>query len=537
MRAGRFAILTALAVLGLALPARAQNGILVMPFDNISRDTRIFWLGEASAVLMTDDLNALGASAITRQERQQAFERLQVPPAASLTDATIIRIGQLVGAAQVIVGTLQLEDTDLVARARSITLETGRVAADATERGPLTELFGIIERIARRMAPPSARSSEDILRQHPPIAVFENFIKGLLAETPDTALNYLNTAIKVQPTYDRARLALWDVYTDQGEYEQALAAVERVQIESPLAPRARFLAGLSQLDLGKLADAFQTFKMLGEAHATAAAFNNLGVIQMRRAITPETGVPTYYFNKAKELEPSDPDYLFNLGYSYWMNRDANAAIYWLREAVRRNRGDADAHFVLGTALAAAGNQPEAYRERELARRLSAEYEAAEKRRAAINSVDGVPRGLERLKRTFEPRRAQQIDNRLTALEQRDREEQARFNLDSGRRLYQQEQDRDAVAALDRALYLSPYLAEAHLLLGRIHLRNGRLPDAVSALKIALWSEETAAAHAVLGEAYLQLNDPAAAKAEADRALALDPSSIDAKQLLARLEGR
>jgi len=533
----RLSVLAAVAVLASTTAARAENGVLVMPFDNVTRDARIVWLGEASAVLMTDDLNALGTSAITRQERQQAFERLQVPPAASLTDATIIRIGQLVGAAQVIVGTLQLDGDDLVAHARSITLETGRVAADITERGPLTDLFGIVERIARRMARPSATSSDEILRQHPPIAVFENFIKGLLAETPDTALNYLNTALKLQPTYDRARLALWDVYTDQGDYGQALAAVQRVQIDSGLARRARFLAGLSQLQLDKLADAFQTFKTLTDLQSSAAAFNNLGVVQMRRIVTPENGAPTFYFTKAKDSDPGDPDYLFNLGYAYWMSRDGPAAIYWLREAVRRNRADADAHFVLGAALAAAGNQSEAARERELAGRLSAEYEAAEKRRVTINSVDGVPRGLERIKSTLDPAPARQIESRLTASEQRDQEEQAQFRVERGRRAFEQERDRDAVAELDRALYLSPYLAEAHLLLGRIHLRNGRVQDAVSALKISVWSAETASAHAVLGEAYRQLKDPAGARAEAERALAIDPGSVEGRQLLARIDGR
>ena len=54
---------------------------------------------------------------------------------------------------------------------------------------------------------------------------------------------------------------------------------------------------------------------------------------------------------------------------------------------------------------------------------------------------------------------------------------------------QQESDREAIAELDRALYLSPYLADAHLLLGRIHLRNGRVRDAIDALKISLWSAE------------------------------------------------
>jgi hypothetical protein len=106
-------------------PLSAAPRTLVVPFDNLKREGRIFWLGEASAVLLTDDLNAVGTDAITRQERLQAFERLQVPPVAALTDATVIRIGQLVGAARVVVGSLQMDNDVLVVRARSITLDTG----------------------------------------------------------------------------------------------------------------------------------------------------------------------------------------------------------------------------------------------------------------------------------------------------------------------------------------------------------------------------------------------------------------------------
>ena len=58
-----------------------------------------------------------------------------------------------------------------------------------------------------------------------------------------------------------------------------------------------------------------------------------------------------------------------------------------------------------------------------------------------------------------------------------------------------------------------------------------------AFKIALWSSETAEAHAALGEAYRQANNLAAAREEAQRALALDPTSTEANQLLARLDGR
>ena len=100
-----------LCALGLADGAAAQTSprILVMPFQNVARDSRIFWLTEAAAVLLADNLNVLGANAITRDERRAAFESLQVPPAAVLTDATVIRIGPLVGASQLVDGTLQLQ--------------------------------------------------------------------------------------------------------------------------------------------------------------------------------------------------------------------------------------------------------------------------------------------------------------------------------------------------------------------------------------------------------------------------------------------
>jgi tetratricopeptide (TPR) repeat protein len=254
-------------------------------------------------------------------------------------------------------------------------------------------------------------------------------------------------------------------------------------------------------------------------------------VQLRRGATPQTGLPTFYFNKAAEADPNDPDYRFNLGYAYWMDRDPQAAIYWLRETVRRNPADGDAHFVLAAALAVGGSPTEAARERELAHRLSSAYELREKK---TRGADVVPRGLERLKNEVELPHAPRIETRLASSEQRSQEELAQFHLDRAGRLFQQENDRDAVVELDHALYLSPYLAEAHLMLGRIHLRNGRVLDAIDAFKISLWSAETAAAHAALGEAYRQNKDRASARAEADRALALDPESVAARQLLARL---
>ena len=75
-----------------------------MPFT-AAADARSAWLGEAVAILLTDDIDAMGAGVLTRDERIRALERLQVPTRAGLTSGTVIRIGQLVGASTVVTGT------------------------------------------------------------------------------------------------------------------------------------------------------------------------------------------------------------------------------------------------------------------------------------------------------------------------------------------------------------------------------------------------------------------------------------------------
>jgi tetratricopeptide (TPR) repeat protein len=508
----------------------APGRVLVMPFENVTHDGRIIWMGEASSVLLADDLNAFGVSAITREERQQAFDALQVPPNASLTDATVIRIGQIVGAAQVVIGTVQLDGDDLVVHARTIGLESGRLQSDVTERGPMADLFATFERMARRVMSPTAAGAGGAPPVHPPVAAFENYIKGLLAETPATALTYLNAAVRADPKFDEVRLALWHVFDDQAEHERALAAVRAVPPTSDLARRARFLTGLSETSLARYDDAFATFKALADARPSAPVLNNLGVIQLRRGGSSQLGLPTYYFNKAAEADPTEPDYFFNLGYAYWMEHDVTAAIYWLREAVRRDPTDGSAHYVLGVALNAADNPAEANREKELARRLSSTYAEWAKRPAS----DPVPKGLERIKRDVELPHARQIEATLATGNQRDQQELARFYLDRARRLYEQEHDRDALDELRRALFLSPYQAEAHLLMGRIYLRGGRVREAIDALNISIWSSETAEAHAALAQAHFDARDLELARTEATRALTLDAQSAEARHVLEQL---
>jgi Tfp pilus assembly protein PilF/TolB-like protein len=510
--------------------------ILIVPFENTQREARLTWLGEASAMLLAEELNARGLRAITRDERVDAFEQLHLPVAASLSHATVIKVGQLVGASEVIAGSFSLKGDELTVEAHSIRMDVGRLQAPVADHAPLKDFFAIYQRIAQRLAMGAARIGPAPVQ--PPPGAFESYIKGLLAESAATQATFLETAVNEFPAFDQARLALWDVRYGQGDHASALAAVKPVSAGSPLAARAQLRAGISQLESKDYSGAFATFTKLVDpkilqttapppAHL-APVLNNLGIVQLRRGPSADAGSATYYLTRAADADPEAADYQFNLGYAYLLDRNHKAALYWLREAVRRDVTDADAHYLLALTLQATGSGVEAAREKDLARQLSSHYEEAE--RAGRDRQD-VPAGLERLRTDLDPPQTIRTTQAISNSAQRGQRELAIFHLDRGRQLFEQEQDREALLELKRAIYLSPYEASAHLLIGRIHLRAGRPADAVEALKISIWSEDSAFAHVVLARAYLSMKNGPAARTELQKALKLDPASTEARQLL------
>jgi len=518
-----------------AVAATSRDRALVMPFENATRDPRLSWLGEASAVLLTEGLRSAGVEAMGRDERLRAFERLQVPPLAALTRATVVRVGQLVGASVIVLGTVGVEGDTLVFSARRLQLGPGRLEPPVAVRGKLPELFALFTRLSAGLALVAARPDAGRPRAEgapPPLATFEAYVKGLLASTPAAQVRLLHVALQATPSYDVARIALWQAHTTAGEHRAALEAVRAVPDTSPVAVEARFLASVSHVHVGEYADGFRLLTGLRQRAPSAIVENNLGVVRLRFAAVPAGAASAVAcFLRARALDPIDPDYVFNLGYATWLEGDAQGAVAWLREAVRLAPADGAAHAMLATVLQASGQTAEATRELALARRLSAVYDALDLTSAATSPA----RGQERLKEGIEPSRADRVDAAVELIGQRDQRELATFYLERGKRLYEQDKTREAESELKRALYLAPYDAEANLLVGRICLRSGRVREAIEAFKISLWSQESVAGHVALGEGYVEAKALDLAREEAEHALALDPDSASARQLLDRLK--
>jgi tetratricopeptide (TPR) repeat protein len=514
-----------------ASPAVAQSstpavGPLVMPFQASSDEARAEWLGELAAVALTGELRAAGVAAVSRTDRLQAMERLRVPSVPLFSHATVVRLAAAVGAATAVVGRVEATAGEIVLRARSIRVDTGLISDEVTERGPRTDLFGVASRMARRIVPaPVTAATSPAAVARPSAPAFELYVRSLVTAVPATKVALLTDALQQSPSFDDARFELWQVYSDQGEHQRARMVVDAIPANAPNGRRAAFLESVSELALGRYPEAFAQLSSLHRAMPDAATANDMGVAQLRR---PGPGPKAAeLFREATVLDPDDPDLFFNLGYAHWIAREYPPAVAALREAVRRDPADDDAHYVLGAALQASGATDEGAREKDLARRLSAAYSELDAKRAA----NSVPRGLERLKTELDAAARTRVAGAIAAAGQREQRELMAFYVTNGRQMSQAGRDVEALAELQRAVFLSPYDSEAHLLIGRVLLRLGRAREAVDALKISIWSRETVAARLTLAEAYAAAREYGAARAEAQAVLVAEPGNTAATELL------
>ena len=435
--------------------------------------------------------------------RARARLRAAAPAvAASLSRATVIKVGQLVGASRSS-SAPSAEGDELTVEAHSIRIDVGRLQPQVSEHAPLAEgFFCIYERIAQRLAMGAARIGPA------PVAAVARGVRELHqgpdGESAGDAGDVPRGRAREFPAFDPARLALWDVRYEQGDHAAALAAAKRggrdVAAGGARAVARRHLPARIEgfRDGGRHASRGWSIRSPADHGAAARAprpvLNNLGIVQLRRGASADAGSATYFLTRATDADPEAADYQFNLGYAYLLDRNYKAlAVLAARGGAPRPDG---CRRALPARTGAAGRGKR--RSRRRARRISpGSSRRATRRRSGPAAEMPFRQGLERLRTDLDPRRpcARRRRSQLGtarpagARDLPSRSRPAAVRAGAG--------PRGAARAQASHLSLAATRRAAHLLIGRIHLRAGRPADAVEALKISIWSEDSAPAHVVL----------------------------------------
>ncbi len=497
--------------------------IVVLPFENESRAPGLEWITEAFPEVLGARMAQPGFYVIGRQDRLYAFDRAGIPTNLHLSRATLFRIAEQMDVDYVVWGRYSFNGQIFTAHAQILDMKRLRLLPEAEEAGPLVNLIelqrGLAWHLVQQLHPQFAESKAEFLAAAPPVRLdaFENYIRGITAGTRQEKIQRFRETVRLNPGYTPALLELGKTYFANREYDSAASWFARLPKTDALAPEANFYLGLSAFYLGEFERAESAFAFCASRFPLTEVYNNLGVVAARRG----RRTATEFFQRVVEADPRDPDYRFNLALALYRSGDAAGAARQVREALALRPADPEARALLETLAG------------EATARLAG---------AAANTK--LP--AERIKRNYDEtsfrQLALEIQNLTEArLARTDPKTHAAFHVEHATALLQQGFNAEAEAEFREAATLDPANAAAHLGWARALENRGDGARARTEAQAALRLQPSAEAFLVLGRLDLKENNLQSAAANAQQALALEPSNQKAlalkNEVTAKLTGR
>ncbi len=492
----------------------AGRTLLVVPFENRAGAAELDWMRESFSEGLTERLTVAGLRLISRSERLAGLERLGLPSTVALSRASLLRLGEEVGAQWVLVGHFGADNGHLRVRAQVLDLERGRLTQWLEHTGELPQLLDLQEGLAwdvLRLLEPDLFLDRQALRQRLPplqLSAFESYVRGLGALDREQQRAYFLQAVRVQPAYSAPAFQLARLHYDEEDYAAATAWFEKVALEDPRGPEARFYLSLCHFRLDRFGEAVDVLRLLADRMPSPALWSNLGVFASRLGDNAAAGD---YFQRVLRALPGDVDAHFNFALHHLRRREWQEALPLLQQALSLQPGDGEARALLVYALRRLGRDREA---RDAQRQGEAEAWADVEVEDRLNELD-------RLQFYFAEPPPGATSSRARHLS---------LHLERGRDLLARGQLDLARLELTEAILLDPASARAHFFLGRVYQQQSRLPEAIAELRASLWSQDSLDARLALAEIYGAQHNLAEARRHLQAALALDPGNARARAL-------
>ena len=125
-----------------AAPARNGRLLLVMPFENLTSQQNLDWIGESVSEVLNQRLASAGFLPITRTDRLYALDHLGLPQNFQPSRASMLRLAQNLDADYVIYGSYTMSGNNLTATAHILDLPNLKVGPAAHAAGGAASPLG-----------------------------------------------------------------------------------------------------------------------------------------------------------------------------------------------------------------------------------------------------------------------------------------------------------------------------------------------------------------------------------------------------------
>lgn len=215
---------------------RGFKRLAVMDFENASRDKALDWIGVGIAETLSTELGRIqDLTLVERNRLNDALKELKFGRSEAVDQATAQKMGRMLGADSVVVGSFQKFQNNLRIVARVVDVETGTIRVPARVDGVYNDMFALQIDLAKKLV---------------------EEMKGSLAEADKKRLEAAPSK-----NVDALRAYSDGVYFYRNDLAQdAVAEFDRALALDPNYAEAHFYKGMALAKLKRWDDAITSFK-------------------------------------------------------------------------------------------------------------------------------------------------------------------------------------------------------------------------------------------------------------------------------------
>lgn len=214
-----------------AAPSEPVEGpVAVLPFKNLNADPKTDWLKAGIAETMISDLRRSGRmqvverSQVDRAVAEIALQNMKSPGAAAGEEASAARIGKLVGAKTIVLGTFQQSGKQLRINARFVAVETGVVRGAAKVTGALDGVFGLQDQVVAALLGESATAKPRPAPKPRAVQAYRLYAMSLTTASDAEKVDFLRRSLEVDPGFVYAKEDLEALQKRMAGYSEASSA-------------------------------------------------------------------------------------------------------------------------------------------------------------------------------------------------------------------------------------------------------------------------------------------------------------------------
>ena len=513
-------------------PVETKGGLLlVLPFENRTDSTSLDWISQAIPEVLNPRLASAGFLPIRRDDRLYALDHLGLPSTFQPSRASAIRLAQTLDADYVVVGSFSNSGQRFHVSAQVIKMDVLHMSAPVQEEADMAHLLDLLNSLAwglaKQLDPKFAVARSTFMAAGAGMRpdALENYTRGLVETDPAEQIRHLKEAVRSDPTFSPALLALGKAYFANQQFELAANTLGRMPLNDPNAREADFDRGLAYFYIGSYVKAEDAFAFVSKQLPLPEVLNNQGVTASRRGLDA-----TSFFLQAAAADPDDPDYQFNLAIALNRKKDIAGAIRALNQVLKLHPQDSEAQAFLETLRTAPQH-------------TTAPAPPGTRMNAAFDPstvTDNTP--LERIKRTFNEASFRQAAFEMEQMQAAHLatlppQKQAAALTQAGMRFFNQGLLLEAEREFQAALLAESMNAEAHAALALVREREGDVKNARLEATSSVMSKPNVTAYLVLGRLDLQDNQKAAAESDITDAFKLEPQNSAVRTLRQQIENK